>query len=60
MGSLKKISKQELKEKTDVVKKILEIKGITYEEWLIEKSNEFINQNVSFLIDMVAKKNIEK
>lgn len=52
---IKKISKQELKEKTEAVKKILIIKGISYEEWLLEKQNEFINDNVSFLIEMASK-----
>lgn len=52
---LKKISKQDLKEKTEVVKKILDIKGGLYDEWLLEKQNEFINDNVSFLIEMASK-----
>ena len=59
MDSPKKASKQELKEKTDAVKKILKIKGGTYEDWLLEKQNEFINENVSFLIEMASKKEIE-
>ena len=52
---VKKISKQNLKEKTEAVKKILNIKGVLYEEWLVEKQNEFINDNVSFLIEMASK-----
>ena len=52
---VKKISKQDLKEKTEAVKKILDIKGGLYEEWLLEKQNEFINDNVSFLIEMASK-----
>ena len=52
---IKKISKQDLKEKTEAVKKILNIKGISYEEWLLDKQNEFINDNVSFLIEMASK-----
>ncbi|MBU3093542.1 hypothetical protein KPL35_15900 [Clostridium sp. CF011] len=52
---VRKISKQEIKEKTEAVKKILNIKGGLYEEWLLEKQNEFINDNVSFLIEMASK-----
>ena len=52
---IRKISKQEIKEKTEAVKKILNIKGGLYEEWLLEKQNEFINDNVSFLIEMASK-----
>ena len=53
---VKKVSKQELKEKTAAVKKILEIQGGSYDEWLLEKQNEFINDNLSSLIDMACKK----
>ncbi|GCD13098.1 hypothetical protein [Clostridium tagluense] len=53
---IKKISKQEIKEKTEAVKKILDIKGGLYEEWLLEKQTEFINENISFLIEMAGKK----
>ena len=51
----KKISKQDLKEKTEAVKKILDIKGGLYVDWLFEKQNEFINDNVSFLIEMASE-----
>ena len=57
---IRKISKQELKEKTEAVKKILEIKGGVYEEWLLEKQNEFINENVSFLIEIASKNDIQE
>ena len=52
--SEKKI-KQELREKTEAVKKILSIKGEEYEEWLLKKQTEYITDNVSFLLDMVSK-----
>ena len=52
---VRKISKQDLKEKTEAVKKILDIKGGLYEEWLLEKQNEFINDNISFLIELASK-----
>lgn len=57
---VRKISKQDLKEKTEAVKKILDIKGGLYEEWLLEKQNEFINDNVSFLIEMASKNESEE
>ena len=57
---VKKISKQDLKEKTEAVKKILDIKGGLYEEWLLEKQNEFINDNVSFLIEMASKNELQE
>ena len=53
--SVKKTTKQDIKEKTQAVKKILNIKGGSYEEWLLKKQNEFINDNVSFLIEMASK-----
>jgi len=53
---IKKPSKQELKEKTAAVKKILDIKGGSYDEWLLEKQNEFINDNLSSLIEMACEK----
>ena len=56
----KKIFKQDLKEKTEAVKKILEIKGGLYEGWLLKKQNEFINDNVSFLIEMASKNEPEE
>lgn len=52
--SEKKI-KQELREKTEAVKKILGIKGEGYEEWLLKKQTEYITDNVSFLLDIVSK-----
>ncbi len=52
--SEKKI-KQELREKTEAVKKILSIKGEEYEDWLLKKQTEYITDNVSFLLDMVSK-----
>ena len=52
--SEKKI-KQELREKTEAVKKILSIKGDEYEDWLLKKQTEYITDNVSFLLDMVSK-----
>lgn len=56
----KKISKQDLKEKTEAVKKILDIKGGLYEEWLLKNQNEFINDNVSFLIELASKNEPEE
>jgi len=56
---IKKISKQDLKEKTEVVKKILDIKGDSYEEWLGEKQSEFISDNVLFLIEIANKNKIQ-
>ena len=53
---IKKASKQELKEKTAAVKKILDINGGSYDEWLLEKQNEFINDNLSSLIEMASEK----
>ena len=53
---IKKASKQELKEKTAAVKKILDINGGSYDEWLLEKQNEFINDNLSSLIEMACEK----
>ena len=55
---IKKTSKQELKEKTDSVKKILDMQGKSYDEWLLEKQNEFINDNLSLLIELACKKEI--
>ncbi|WP_026884274.1 hypothetical protein [Clostridium akagii] len=52
--SEKKI-KQDLREKTEAVKKILSIKGEDYEEWLLKKQTEYITDNVSFLLDIVSK-----
>ncbi|MFT8352901.1 hypothetical protein [Clostridium saccharoperbutylacetonicum] len=49
-------TKQDIKEKVEVVKQIFELKNINYDEWLLEKLSEIINQNVSFLIGMVNKK----
>lgn len=42
--------KQDLKAQTEAVKKILEIKGESYDEWLLGLSNQYINSNISFLI----------
>ena len=59
--NIKKTSKQELKEKTEAVKKILDMQGGSYDDWLLEKQNEFINDNLSSLIEMACKKeNIDK
>ena len=55
---VKKTSKQELKEKTESVKKILDMQGKSYDEWLFEKQNEFINDNLSLLIELACKKEI--
>lgn len=51
--------KMELAEKTEVVRKILKIKNEVYEDWLLKNLNDFITDNVSFLIDMVDKKEAE-
>ena len=52
--------KQELKQKSEVVANILKLKGLNYDEWQLEKLNEFINNNVSFLLDVVNKKEVKK
>lgn len=55
---MRRSEKQELKEKTDVVKKILDMKGKKYEDWLLEVSTSYISENVSFLISMVDRKEV--
>lgn len=55
----KKYPSRNLKEKTEVVKKILDIKGDSYEEWLGEKQSEFISDNVLFLIEIAGKNKIQ-
>ena len=53
---IKKGCKQELKEKMEAIKKILDMQGGSYDEWLLEKQNEFINDNLYLLIEMACKK----
>ena len=53
---IKKGCKQGLKEKAEAIKKILDMQGGSYDEWLLEKQNEFINDNLYLLIEMACKK----
>lgn len=53
---IKKGCKQNLKEKAEAIKKILDMQGGSYDEWLLEKQNEFINDNLYLLIEMACKK----
>lgn len=47
--------KQDLKEKSKVVEQILSLKGVNYDEWQLQKHNEFISENAGFLVEMASK-----
>lgn len=48
-----KKNKQELKEKIEAAGKILKLKGIEYDDWLLEIHSNFINENIPLLLSMI-------
>lgn len=49
-------SKKKKPEKKDLVVALLEEKGLTYDEWIEQKHDEVINENLDTLIDFVSSK----
>lgn len=49
--------KKELKTQTENVKRILEKKGVEYEEWLYDIQQKFLEDSIPYLIQQITNNN---